>query len=58
MKVDIEGAEYDVFISAPEVLRKEIFRHIALEMHHSILERRELSADHLHKHMVGCRYMS
>lgn len=56
MKVDIEGAEYDVFISAAEVLRKGIFRHIALEIHGAILERRGLSADHLHKHMVECGY--
>jgi len=56
MKVDIEGAEYDVFLSATEVLRKGIFRHIALEIHTTILERRRLSADHLHRHMIDCGY--
>jgi FkbM family methyltransferase len=56
MKVDIEGAEYDVLISAAEVLRKGIVRHIALEIHQSILERRGLSADHLHNHMIECGY--
>jgi FkbM family methyltransferase len=56
IKVDIEGAEYDVFISSPELLRKGIFRHIALEIHNSVLERRGLSANHLHNHMVECGY--
>ena len=56
LKVDIEGAEYEVFISATEVLRKGIFRNIALEIHHSRLRQRGLSADELHKHMVECGY--
>jgi FkbM family methyltransferase len=56
MKVDIEGAEYDVLTAAPEVLRKGTFRHIALEVHNSILERRGLAAVDLHKHMAECGY--
>jgi FkbM family methyltransferase len=56
MKVDIEGAEYDVFLSAAEILRKGVFQNIALEIHRSILEHRGLSADDLHKHMVECGY--
>jgi FkbM family methyltransferase len=56
MKVDIEGAEYDVFLSAAKILRKGIFQNIALEIHHSILEHRGLSANDLHKHLLESGY--
>jgi hypothetical protein len=39
----------------PEVLKKGIFRHIALVIHNSPLERRGLSAVHLHKYMGPMR---
>ena len=56
MKVDIEGSEYDVFMSASDVLKTGVFQHIALEFHPSVLEHRRLSADDLHNHMIGCGY--
>lgn len=56
MKVDIEGAEYDVFMAAGSVLRKGILKHVALEIHHSILKKRGLSGDALHAHMIRNGY--
>jgi FkbM family methyltransferase len=56
MKVDIEGAEYDVFLAAGDVLRKGILKHVALEIHHSILASRGLSPDRLHTHMIDSGY--
>jgi FkbM family methyltransferase len=57
MKVDIEGAEYDVFMSAGDVLRKGILKHVALELHHSILAKRGLSGDAFHTHMIESGYL-
>ena len=57
MKVDIEGAEYDVFMSSAEVLRKGLFRNIALEIHPSILKRRGLSPERLHDQFLSCGYI-
>jgi len=56
MKVDIEGAEYDVFMSAADVLKKGLIQNIALEFHPSMLERRGLRAADLHNHMIQCGY--
>jgi len=56
MKVDIEGAEYDVFMHAEPVLKAGIIRNIALEIHDSILERRGQSGARLHEWIVGCGY--
>ena len=56
VKVDIEGAEYDVFIAATEVLKAGILKNIALEFHPSILNRRGLSAESLHKHFIENGY--
>jgi len=56
MKVDIEGAEYDVFMSATEILKKGTIRHIALEFHDSILRKRGLSPDALHNKMIDSGY--
>jgi len=56
MKVDIEGAEYDVFMAAADVLKKGVLKNIALEIHSSILESRGLSADELHKYIVENGY--
>ncbi|MBL8227485.1 MAG: FkbM family methyltransferase [Bryobacterales bacterium] len=56
MKVDIEGAEYDVFMEAGEVLCKGIIRHLALEFHESILESRGLRAAVLHDFIIRSGY--
>jgi FkbM family methyltransferase len=56
MKVDIEGAEYDVFMAATEVLKNGTIKNIALEYHKNILEHRGLSADKLHEHMLANGY--
>jgi FkbM family methyltransferase len=51
MKVDIEGAEWEVFMPAAEVLRRGVLRNIALETHPSILAKRGLNVEDLHAHM-------
>ena len=56
MKVDIEGAEYDVFMAASTILRSGILKHVALEIHHSALAKRGLSPDLLHAHMLESGY--
>lgn len=56
MKVDIEGAEYDAFMAAGDVLRKGILKHVALEIHHSVLAKRGFSGDKLHAHMIESGY--
>jgi FkbM family methyltransferase len=56
MKVDIEGAEYDVFMAAAEVLKKGILRNIALEYHPRILMKRGLAPEDLHQHMIENGY--
>jgi FkbM family methyltransferase len=56
MKVDIEGAEYDVFMTATDILRSGAIRNIALEIHNSILEDRGLSGNVLHRAILDCGY--
>lgn len=56
MKVDIEGAEYDVFMASSELLRNGIVSNIALEFHPHILSSQGLSAERLHKHMIENGY--
>jgi FkbM family methyltransferase len=56
LKVDIEGAEYDVFMNAEDLLRSGVIRNIALEIHYTILERRRLSGDDLHRWISECGY--
>lgn len=56
MKIDIEGAEYDVLIGAEATLRQGRIRHIAVEFHNALLERHGSSARHLHEWIVSCGY--
>jgi FkbM family methyltransferase len=56
MKVDIEGAEYDAFLAAGELLRSGLIRNIALEIHNTILARRGVSGGRLHEFMLACGY--
>ena len=56
MKVDIEGAEYDVFMTAGDVLKSGVLRNIALEFHNSILDSRGLSGADLHRHILANGY--
>lgn len=56
MKVDIEGAEHDVFMTATDILRSGAIRNIALEIHNSILEDRGLSGNELHLGILKCGY--
>src|SRR5262249_44632111 len=49
IKVDVEGAEYDIFMGAEQVLKAGVLRNIALEIHNSILEARCLSSLRLHE---------
>ena len=55
-KVDIEGAEYRVFMPAGEVLRSGVLRNIVLEFHESILKRRGFAVEQLHEHLLACGY--
>ena len=56
MKMDIEGAEYDALMGAQEVLKRGVIRHITIEVHDSILERRGLSWDCTHQAISECGY--
>ena len=56
MKVDIEGAEYDVFMEAGDVLTAGTITTIALEFHPSVLERRGLSQNDLGRFIEACGY--
>jgi FkbM family methyltransferase len=58
MKVDIEGAEYDAFMGAQEVLKRGVIRHMAIEVHDSILARRGLSWNRTHQVLSECGYRS
>jgi methyltransferase, FkbM family len=56
MKVDVEGAEYDIFMGAEQVLRAGTIQNIALEIHNDILESRGLSGKRLHEWILSCGY--
>lgn len=56
MKGDIEGAEYDVFMGASDVLRKGILEHVVLDIHNSGLANRGLLGSTLHAHMIESGY--
>ena len=56
MKVDIESAEYEVFMSSGDLLRSGRIRNIALEIHNSLLKERGLSGQTLHEHILACGY--
>jgi len=57
VKIDIEGAEFDVLMAAERVLRSGVLRAIAVDVHTSILARRGLSPRALHEHLVRCGYV-
>ena len=57
MKVDVEGAEYEIFMNAGDVLRAGTISNIAIEIHNSILYRRGLSGNDLHKLFLQCGYV-
>ncbi len=56
MKVDIEGAEWDVFMNAGEVLRSGMIRNMVIEIHNGILEARGLSGSDFDRFIRGCGY--
>jgi FkbM family methyltransferase len=56
MKVDVEGAEYDIVMPAGEVLKSGRIRNIALEYHPAILRRRGLSMNDMHGLLTQCGY--
>ena len=56
IKIDIEGAEYDVLLGSEDVLRRGALRHIAVEIHDSILRRRGITWRMLHDWMLSCGY--
>ena len=56
MKMDIEGAEYDALTEAQEVLNRGIIRHMTIEVHDSILERRGLCWNRAHEVILECGY--
>jgi FkbM family methyltransferase len=58
MKVDIEGAEYDVLTGAREVLKGGTIRNMTIEIHDSILERRGLSWSRTHEVLLECGYIA
>jgi FkbM family methyltransferase len=56
MKVDVEGSEYEILMAAGDLLRRGVIQAIALEIHNEILERRGLSGQNLHQHLLQCGY--
>jgi FkbM family methyltransferase len=56
MKVDVEGAEYEIFTSSEDVLRSGAIRNIVVEFHDSIMEKRGLSPHKLHLCFIDCGY--
>jgi FkbM family methyltransferase len=58
MKVDIEGAEFDVFMNSGNILKAGIIGNIALEIHHSLLDRRGQSGAALHRWILECGYQA
>jgi FkbM family methyltransferase len=57
VKVDIEGAEYDVFMAAKDVLRSGRLVRIELEFHSDILRKQGYVEEDLDKHMQECGYV-
>jgi FkbM family methyltransferase len=57
VKVDIEGAEYDVFMAAKDVLRSGRLVRIELEFHSDILRKQGYVEEDLHNHMQECGYV-
>jgi FkbM family methyltransferase len=56
-KVDIEGAEYKVFMSASEnFLRSGKLRNIAIEYHNKVLEAQGFSPDRINQRLLSCGY--
>lgn len=57
VKVDIEGAEYSVFMAAKEVLLSGRLTRIELEFHSDILRKQGFLENDLHTHMQECGYI-
>jgi FkbM family methyltransferase len=57
VKVDIEGAEYNVFMAAKDVLLSGRLARIELEFHSDILRNQGYVEEDLHKHMQECGYV-
>ena len=56
MKVDVEGAEYDIFMNAGTVLASGRISAIALEIHSEVLRRQGLNPGDLHQYMLDAGY--
>jgi FkbM family methyltransferase len=56
MKVDIEGAEWEVFMNAGDVLHSGAIRRFVLEIHNPLLEARGLRGIDLHEFILSCGY--
>lgn len=56
VKVDIEGAEYNVFMAARDALESGRLARIELEFHSDILRKQGYAEENLHKHMLDCGY--
>jgi FkbM family methyltransferase len=57
VKVDIEGAEYSVFMAARDVLLSGRLTRIELEFHSDILRSQGYADEDLHRHMQECGYV-
>jgi FkbM family methyltransferase len=58
VKVDVEGAEYKIFMSASEhFLRSGKLRNVAIEYHNRVLEAQSLFSDHIHQRFLSCGYV-
>jgi FkbM family methyltransferase len=57
VKVDVEGSEYNLFMSARDVLERGVFRKIALEVHCKVLARWGFSETDLHQRFLDCGYV-
>jgi FkbM family methyltransferase len=57
MKVDIEGAEWDMFWNAGSVLKSGRVRKMAVELHNCIFAARGVSGLDLHNYILRCGYV-
>lgn len=56
MKIDIEGFEYEAILGSKEIFERGKVKHIALELHPSLLKRRGKNGQEILDFLRDCRY--
>jgi len=56
LKMDVEGAEFEIVMSSRELLKRGVIRNLAIEFHDTLLTKRGLRADTIREQLAECGF--